>query len=198
METLTAILVRATASEPVLFTATARDAARATGRRMGIERDRDNLLDYDEIRDLVPSVPGVQNPFRPDNFDSTGNNGSLVGNGIADGLDDFDGDGQTNAAEFLAGTNPVGNWTATAPPLELTITHNTPFTSATLAWNAAPHGVYEIRWSPDMVVWTPLTTGTLAASAAGGSMSWTDTGPPATPTAPGATQRRFYKVERVR
>ncbi len=198
METLTAILARATAAEPVLFTATARDAARATGRRMGIERDRDNLLDYDETRDLVASVPGVQNPFRPDSFDSTGNNGSLAANGIADGLDDFDGDGQTNAAEFLAGTNPVGNWSTNAPPLDVAVSHNTPFTTITLSWNAAPHGVYEIRWSADMVVWTPLATGTLAATAAGGLMTWTDSGPPATPAAPAATQRRFYKVERTR
>ena len=198
METLTAILARATATESVVFTATMRDAARATGRRMGIERDRDNLLDYDETRDLVPSVPGVQNPFRPDSFDSSGNNGSLVANGIADGLDDFDGDGQTNAAEFIAGTNPAGNWTTAAPPLELAISHNALFTTVTLTWTSAPHGVYEIRWSPDMVAWTPLTTGTVSAAAAGGIMTWTDNGPPATPVAPAATQRRFYKVERVR
>ncbi len=194
METLTAILARATAAEPVLFTATARD----TGRRMGVERDRDNLFDYDETRDLLPSVPGVQNPFRSDNPDSTGNNGSLVADGIADGLNDFDGDGQTNAAEFLAGSNPAGNWTAVAPPLEVTLTHNTPFTAVTLTWNAAPHGVYVIRWSSDMVAWTPLATGTVAATAAGGAMAWTDSGPPATPAAPSVTQRRFYQVERVR
>ncbi len=191
IETLAAILARASAAEPVLFTATARD----TGRRMGIERDRDNLLDYDETRDLLAAIPGVQNPFRADSPDSTGNNGSLVADGIADGLNDFDGDGQTNAAEFLAGTDPIGNWTTAARPLVVAITRNTPFTTITLAWDAAPHGVYEIRQSPDLIAWTPLATGPLAAGAAGGPMSWTDTDLPA---AAGGAARRFYKVERIR
>ena len=53
-ETVAAILARATAAEPVLFTATARD----TGRRLGIDRDRDGLLDYDETRDLAPALAG--------------------------------------------------------------------------------------------------------------------------------------------
>ena len=194
IETRAAILARATAAEPVVFTATARD----TGRRMGIERDRDNLLDYDETRDLLPAVPGVQNPFRPDNDDSTGNDGRLTGDGTLDSLNDFDGDGQTNLAEFNAGTNPAGNWSATSPPLDVTVTHAPAFASVTLAWTAAPHGVYEIRWSTDLMVWTQITTGPLAAGAAGGAMSWTDTGPPATPSAPSAVARRYYKVERTR
>lgn len=194
VETKTAILGRASAAEPVVFTATARD----TGRRMGIERDRDNLLDYDETRDLLPAIPGVQNPFRPDNPDSTGNNGALAGDGVLDSLNDFDGDGINNLAEFNAGTNPADNWSATAPPLDVTITHAPALGTVTVAWTAAPHGVYEVRWSTDLMVWTPITTGQLAAGAAGGPMSWTDSGPPATPSAPSAVARRFYKVERVR
>lgn len=193
-ETLASILARATAAEPVLFTATSRD----TGRRMGIDRDRDNLLDYDEVRDLVPEVAGVQNPFQSDQLDRTGDNGSMVPDGIPDGLNDFDMDGQTNAAEFLAGTNPVANWTDAAPPLGLTVARNTPFTSVTLTWNSAPHGDYEISWSPDLMVWTPLTTGTLPAGSSGGIMTWTDSGPPDTPTPPPAALKRFYRVERIR
>jgi hypothetical protein len=192
-EALATILARASATQPVLFTATARD----TGRRMGIERDRDGLLDYDEIRDLLPAVPGVQNPFRPDSPDSTGNNGSLAPDGIADGLNDFDGDSQTNQAELLAGTNPADNWSPQGPPLDVTITHTAPFNSVTLSWNAVPHGGYEIRWSTDLMVWTPLSTGTLTGGAGGGLMTWTDNGPPATPSSPSATARRYYKVERV-
>ncbi len=193
-ETLSSILARATAQEPVLFTATARD----TGRRMGIDRDRDNLLDYDEIRDLVPEVAGVQNPFLSDQPDRTGDDGSMVPDGIPDGLNDFDNDGQTNAAEFLAGTNPVDNWTEVAPPLGLTVARDVPFTSVTLTWNGSADGVYEIRWSPDLMVWNPITTGTLSAGTTGGIMTWTDTGPPATPTAPQTAQKRFYRVERIR
>ena len=193
-ETLSAILARATTTEPVLFTATARD----TGRRMGIDRDRDNLLDYDEARDLVPEVPGVQNPFRPDQPDSTGDNGSMVPDGIPDGLNDFDMDGQTNEAEFLAGTNPVDNWTGVAPPLGLTVTRDIPFTTITLTWNGAPHGIYEIRWSTDLMVWTPLPSGPLPAGTAGGLMTWKDSGPPDTPSAPPTSQKRYYRLERVR
>ncbi len=193
-ETLSSILARATAQEPVLFTATAGN----TGRRMGIDRDRDNLLDYDEIRDLVPEVAGVQNPFLSDQPDRTGDDGSMVPDGIPDGLNDFDNDGQTNAAEFLAGTNPVDNWTEVAPPLGLTVARDVPFTSVTLTWNGSADGVYEIRWSPDLMVWNPITTGTLSAGTTGGIMTWTDTGPPATPTAPQTAQKRFYRVERIR
>lgn len=192
-ESLATILSRATPAAPVLFTATARDS----GRRMGIERDRDGLLDYDETRDLLPSVPGVQNPFLPDNPDSTGNNGSLVADGTPDGLNDFDNDGQTNQAEFLAGTNPADNWTGNGPPLDVSITHAAGFNSVTLGWNAAPHAAYEIRWSTDLMVWTPLTTGTLTAGAAGGPLTWTDNGPPDTPSTPSSTVRRYYKVERI-
>ncbi len=193
-ETLSALLARASAAEPVLFTVTPRD----TGRRLGIDRDRDNLLDYDEVRDLVPSVPGVQNPFRADGSDNTGNNGSMVADGIADGLNDFDNDGQTNAAEFLAGTNPVSNWIAAAPPLGLTMTSNQPFTAVTLTWNSVPHGEYEISYSHDLMLWTPLATGRISANAIGGSMTWTDNGPPDTPQAPTNIQRRFYRMERTK
>jgi hypothetical protein len=192
-ESLTTILARAGSQEPVLFTAAARD----TGRRMGIERDRDSLLDYDEIRDLSPGLPGVQNPFRPDNPDSTGNNRSLEPDGITDSANDFDGDGVTNLAEFNAGTNPADNWPVAAN-LQLTITRSSPFTSVTLTWTAEPHGTYEIRWSHDLVAWTPLATGTVSAGAAGGPLTWTDNGPPDTPAPPTATLRRFYSVERIR
>ncbi len=194
IESRAAILARASAAEPVVFTATARD----TGRRMGIERDRDNLLDFDETRDLLAAIPGVQNPFRPDNPDSTGDNGSLLPDGTPDSLNDFDGDGVNNLAEFNAGTNPADNWSAMAPPLEVTTTHTPGFTSVTVAWNAAPHGVYEVRWSTDLMAWTAAGDGPFSAGAAGGMMSWTDAGPPATPSAPSAAARRYYKVERVR
>jgi hypothetical protein len=192
-ETLAAILARASASEPVLFTATARD----TGRRMGIDRDRDGLLDHDEIRDLAPALPGIQNPFRPDNPDSTGDDGSLAPDGIPDSENDFDGDGLTNLAELNAGGNPATNWPVAAS-LDLTISRNAPFTSVTLSWTSEPHAVYELRWSADLVAWTPLATGTITAGPAGGTLTWTDNGPPATPAPPSDTRRRFYSVERIR
>lgn len=78
-----------------------------SGQRTGIDRDGDNLLDYDEVRDLDPVTPGTQNPFDPANRDSTGDNGQNSPDGIPDNFNDYDGDGFTNAAELDAGTNPA-------------------------------------------------------------------------------------------
>lgn len=71
------------------------------------DSDDDGLKDIDETRDLDPNTPGTQNPFNPNNPDSTGDFGTLSGDGKLDGLNDFDGDGQTNAEEFAKGSNPV-------------------------------------------------------------------------------------------
>ncbi|MFN0129935.1 MAG: YncE family protein [Verrucomicrobiales bacterium] len=192
-EPLAAILGRATADEPVVFTAT----ALGTGRRLGIERDRDGLLDYDETRDLAPSLSGVQNPFRSDAPDSTGNDYSLEPDGILDGTNDFDGDGATNLAEFTAGTNPIDGWQG-AMDIPLALDRSGDPTTATLHWMAAPYAVYEIRWSNDLVAWSPLATGSLDAGPTGGLMSWTDHGPPDTTDSSATAPRRFYKIERVR
>jgi hypothetical protein len=164
---------------------------------MGIDRDRDGILDYDETRDLSPALAGVQNPFRADNPDATGNNGSLVPDGIPDGDNDFDGDGISNLAEFAAGTNPADNWTGAAS-LNLAIARSGPSSNITLLWTAEPHGVYEVRWSADLVAWTPISSGQISAGAAGGGLSWTDNGPPDTPVSSSTTPHRFYTVERVR
>jgi hypothetical protein len=139
----------------------------------------------------------VQNPFRSDSQDSTGNNGSLVPDGVPDGNNDYDGDGVSNLAEFTAGTDPADNWTGAAG-LNLAVTNGGPGTNVTLSWTAEPHGVYEVRWSADLVAWTPISSGQQTAGAAGGTMTWTDSGPPHTPVASSATPHRFYRVERVR
>jgi hypothetical protein len=55
-----------------------------------------------------------------------------------------------------------------------------------------------VRWTADLVAWTPLSTGQLTAGAAGGAMTWTDSGPPDTPAASSGVSRRFYMVERVK
>ncbi len=192
-ETLEAILTRASPASPVVFTA----VVKGTGRRIGIERDRDGLLDFDETRDLVPAVPGIQNPFRADAFDSTGDHGSLVADGIPDGDNDFDGDGQSNAAEFAAGTNPA-DMLAVNPPMQLAITTAGPPGTATLTWIGAPLARYEIKWSPDLVVWTPLGIPPLDSPLTGGTLSWIDDGPPATPSTPIEARRRYYQVNRIR
>jgi YVTN family beta-propeller protein len=79
-----------------------------TGVRLGIDRDEDGIRDFDEVRDLDPFQPGVQNPFDPDNADSTGDDGSGP-DGTPDGLNDYDNDGIDNATEFnTPGGTPIG------------------------------------------------------------------------------------------
>lgn len=78
-----------------------------TGRRVAVDRDEDNLFDYDEVRDLSPGKGPANNPFDPANPDTTGDNGSVEPDGIPDGDNDFDGDGLTNQQEFAGRSNPL-------------------------------------------------------------------------------------------
>jgi hypothetical protein len=71
------------------------------------DTDRDGAHDVDEIRDLDPVTPGIQNPFDPMDPDSTGDSFQDTADGVPDGRNDYDGDGMTNADEFAWGTNPL-------------------------------------------------------------------------------------------
>ena len=65
--------------------------------------DGDGLSDADEIRtDLLET-----NPFDPSHGDTTGSLGVDLANTVPDGLDDYDGDGQSNACEFAYGSDPT-------------------------------------------------------------------------------------------
>jgi YVTN family beta-propeller protein len=193
VETLPALLARATAGTPVGFTA----VVRGTGRRLGIDRDRDGLLDFDETRDLALSVPGIQNPFRADAFDTLGNAGAAGADGTADGQNDFDNDGMSNEAELAAGTNPADQLAVDVPMQLRLASSGTPFTIS-LIWQTAAFGQYEVSWSADLMQWTPLATGPVDAPAGGGAHTWTDNGLPATPGAPSAAAKRFYRVNRLK
>ena len=72
------------------------------------DTDGDDLKDGDEVRDLDPYTPGLQNPFDPLDPDSTGDDFSNVPDGVPDGQNDYDGDGQTNEYELRWGPY-VGN-----------------------------------------------------------------------------------------
>jgi hypothetical protein len=70
------------------------------------DSDKDGLLDEEETRDLDPETPGIQNPFDPNNPDSTGIREAGPDN-FVDGLNDYDGDGITNQWKFINGTSPI-------------------------------------------------------------------------------------------
>ena len=68
------------------------------------DTDGDGISDNDETRGLLL---GTWNPFNWELADSTGESGSLTGDGVPDGYNDYDGDGMTNAEEFIFGYNPA-------------------------------------------------------------------------------------------
>jgi hypothetical protein len=79
------------------------------------DSDDDGISDGDEIRDLDPTQGGVQNPFDPLNPDTTGNARSLTPDGIPDGDNDYDGDGQSNRREFASGLSDPLNAASKTP-----------------------------------------------------------------------------------
>ncbi|MFT5108724.1 MAG: YVTN family beta-propeller protein [Pseudoalteromonas tetraodonis] len=191
MESSAELLARATDSEPITFTC----AANGCGVRLGLDRDRDGIRDYDELRDFAPSITGHQNPFQDNSRDSTGDNGSTEPDGVPDGQNDFDGDGSTNAAELAAGTNPANNLSVEVP-LKPIVTANGDRSAVTLSWDAAPLGEYLVQYSDALDEWTDSPTGSFTAPVSGGSLTWTDNGPPSTSADPGITPKRFYRIVR--
>jgi hypothetical protein len=73
------------------------------------DADGDGMSDWDETRDLDRTIPGIQNPFDAFAEDSTGDDGLNEPDGITDGLNDYDGDGASNADEFRMGSNPASS-----------------------------------------------------------------------------------------
>ena len=80
------------------------------------DTDGDGLSDGDEVADLDEATPGVQNPFDPLEADSTGDDFEDVADGIPDGQNDYDGDGQPNAYEFEYGGNALDPTVQAAGP----------------------------------------------------------------------------------
>ncbi|MCP4645079.1 MAG: DUF1566 domain-containing protein [bacterium] len=78
--------------------------------------DGDGLTNDQETQDLDLDTPGVQNPFDPDNADTTGDNGQVGADGVPDGQNDWDGDGMTNAQEFTWGYDPLDPTSFTEVP----------------------------------------------------------------------------------
>lgn len=191
IESKAALLSRATTSRPVTFTC----VVDGCGERLGLDRDRDGLRDFDELRDFAPLITGHQNPFQSNAPDSTGDNGSTEPDGVPDGQNDFDGDGSSNAAELAAGTNPADNLSVEVP-LVAVISASEDRSAVTLTWDAAPLGEYQVQYSDALDEWVDSPTGSFIAPVAGGSLSWTDDGPPSTSAEPGSTPKRFYRIVR--
>lgn len=173
---------------PLTFTV----VPRGCGSRTGVDRDGDRLLDYDEVRDLAPSVPGIQNPFNPVIGDSSGADGSLVPDGVPDGDNDFDGDGDSNATELARGTNPADNLAM----LPLAVSIERDGDTIVLAWRGIAAASYQVRYSHDLLHWHPAGD-PVASPAEGGPLQWRDAGPPQTPSKPGAQETRYYRVEQI-
>ncbi len=89
------------------------------GQRIGVDRDGDGIFDFDEIRDMDSSEPGVQNPYDPNDDDCIGDSGLVEPDGVPDGRNDFDGDGRSDSTELLAGDNPLFNELTTAASLDI-------------------------------------------------------------------------------
>jgi len=64
--------------------------------------------------------------------------------------------------------------------------------TVTLIWNAVAGRTYQVEYSPDLVTWFASSTGEVTAS--GPTAGWTDSGPPASSSAPFGATQRFYRV----
>src|SRR6185503_9613825 len=108
---------------------------------------------------------------------------AYFGNLSRNGSGDFDGDGQTDLQEFLAGTDPTNSGSIfrvlTVSPIG--------GGSTRVMWNAAPNRSYRLEYKDDLnaTSWTALN----------GTISWNGSTASTTDSSPiGA---RFYRVVRL-
>ncbi len=122
----------------------------------GLDLDGDQLLNFDEIRDLDPDTAGIQNPFDPAIADSSGDDGSTEPDGISDHLNDFDGNGVSNLEEFQRGMNPLGlgRLRPNPPEVDLKIVETDRPAGYSLEYTTRASKVYEVESSHDLKTWT--------------------------------------------
>ena len=101
------------------------------------------------------------------------------GNSKGDELRDSDGDGQSDSAEFIGGSNP--NLASSFLRASVVVKGAT----RTLSWQSAPGRSYTVWRSEDLLEFTPIATGLLAAI--GTVTTWNDPAPLA--------GHAFYRVE---
>jgi hypothetical protein len=61
-----------------------------------------------------------------------------------------------------------------------------------LNWDATDGRTYQVEYSPDLFTWFASPTGEVLAT--GSTATWTDHGPPDTPSMPFDVTQRFYRV----
>jgi hypothetical protein len=97
-----------------------------------------------------------------------------------DGSDDQDGDGQSDGAEFIAGTAPRDP-TSTFRAEEIVLSEDS---GSAVRWQSAPGRSYSVERSHDLAAWEVLASGLAAANA--GLNEWIDPDP--------GTQDTFYRI----
>jgi hypothetical protein len=93
---------------------------------------------------------------------------------------DSDGDGASNLAEFLAGTDPSRLESA------LRVSINSTTGGLLVQWNAVPGSIYQLQSSPDLKAWSDAAGPAFAAGAVASSVI------------PGTSSTAYYRVIRVR
>jgi hypothetical protein len=64
--------------------------------------------------------------------------------------------------------------------------------SVTLSWSSQIGRTYQVEYSTDLITWFEPPTGEVTAN--GSTTTWTDIGPPGTPTPPFSDVARYYRV----
>jgi len=100
-----------------------------------------------------------------------------------DGTGDFDGDGQSDLAEFRAGTSPTENASIFRA---FTLSSSNPADGLVVLWNAVPGRTYRVEYKDGIEDpnWTELPGEVVATSATGAKLDATTK----------TTAKRFYRV----
>jgi hypothetical protein len=94
-------------------------------------------------------------------------------------------------AEIQRGLQRAGFVSLRFVPLQF---QNQPAQNAfSLFWNAPTGGTFQVEYSPDLSTWFESPTGEVQTNN-GGTLQWSDTGPPATISPPAATLQRLFRV----
>jgi len=157
----------------------------ADGRTVAFQSFATDLVtgDYNDKRDIfVLKLGGVDT--EPDGMDDDWEV-AYFSNLSRDGTGDFDNDGSTDLAEFLAGTDPTNNDSVFRV---LTVT---PMggNSARLMWTGNPDRTYRVEFKDDLSAadWTVLN----------GTISWNGSTASMTDAGAGSSAHRYYRVLRL-